>query len=186
MAGVPMLPPTRTGSLAAARISPASEVVVVLPLAPVMAAMAGAETGCQLDFADYFFAEIARLDQLRGIEGDAGADYDQVLAAKGAVAVAAGLDGDSVLEEEQNFFAKLGFGLGVGDSDTGSAGFEEKGGGYAGFAKADYEYAFVFQVHWFYFTIDASKLRALSRELRAIWSLVLPAIPSRYLRSNSS
>ncbi len=61
--------------------------------------------------------------------------------------MAAGFDGDAVFEEEQNFLAEFGFGLGVGDGDARSAGFEEKGRGHAGFAEADYENAFVFQVH---------------------------------------
>ena len=54
--------------------------------------------------------------------GDAGADDDQILLAEGAVAVAAGFDGDAVFEEEENFLAEFGFGLGVGDGDAGATG----------------------------------------------------------------
>ena len=61
--------------------------------------------------------------------------------------MASGFDGDAVFEEEQNLLAQLGFGLRVGNGDAGAAGFQEKGRGHAGFAEADYENAFVFQVH---------------------------------------
>ena len=61
--------------------------------------------------------------------------------------MSARFDGDSVVEQEQDFFAKLGFGLGIGDGDAGSAGFQEESRGHAGLAEADYQYAFVVKIH---------------------------------------
>jgi len=61
--------------------------------------------GRKFDFSDNRLSKAARLRQLRRVEGHAGADYDQVLSVKGAVAVAAGFDGDAMLQQEQDFIA---------------------------------------------------------------------------------
>ena len=112
MAGVPMLPPTSVGSPPAARISPASAVVVVLPLEPVMATIGpGKKSGGEFDFADDRLAVRRAWTSCGRIEGNARADDDQVLFLKGALAVAAGFDGDAVFEEQQNLVAQLASGL---------------------------------------------------------------------------
>ncbi len=80
----------------------------------------------QFHFADDRNTERTRLYQLRNIEGNAGTDHDQVLIAKGALAMLSGLDGDAVIEQQGNFVAKLLLRLGVGDGDLRAALLQEQ------------------------------------------------------------
>ena len=84
------------------RISPAKVVVVVLPFDPVMATIGPGELRRQFDLADDRFAELARLHQRRRINRNTRADHDQVLVAKGTLAVASGLDRDAMIEQSGN------------------------------------------------------------------------------------
>src|SRR5580692_4159764 len=72
--------------------------------------LAPKETRGQFELADDGAAEVARLHQLGRVERNAGTDDDQVLAAEGEQAVAAGLDHDAFVEQRGNVF---GQGLGA-------------------------------------------------------------------------
>ena len=85
----------------------------------------GQELRGEFDFADDGFAERAGLHQRRRVHGNAGADDDQVLSAEGALAMAAGFDGDAMIEQNWDLFAQLVRRLGIGDGDASAALFEE-------------------------------------------------------------
>ncbi len=79
----------------------------------------------EFELADDGAAEVAGLHQLGCVERDAGADDDEVLAAEGEQAVAAGLDVDAFIEQRGNVFGE-GFGAAhVGDGDLRAAGGAE-------------------------------------------------------------
>ena len=100
----------------------------------------------QFHFADHRNAASARLNQLRNIERHAWADHDQVLIAKGALAVLSGLNADAVIEQNRNLLAKLLRRLRVGDGDLGSAFRQKQSAGHAGLAQPDHQHAFVLNV----------------------------------------
>ena len=62
----------------------------------------------KFDFADHRLSQVARLHQLWRIDRHTRTDHDQVLPTKGAVAVATGFDRDPMLQQQQDFIAKLG------------------------------------------------------------------------------
>ena len=101
----------------------------------------------QFDFADDGNAALARLHQLRHVEGHAGADDDQVLIAEGALAMLAGFDPDAVVEQRGNFLAKLLWRLGIGDGDPRAPVRQKQSAGHAGFAQPDHQHAFAFNIH---------------------------------------
>ena len=68
----------------------------------------GQETGRQFDFANHRFAQSTSLNQRRRIHGNAGTDHDQVLSAKCALAMAASLDRDAMIEQEREFPCRVG------------------------------------------------------------------------------
>ena len=78
---------------------------------------AGQKLRRQFNLADHRFAESTRLHQRRRIHRHAGADHDQILSAKRAVAVAAGLNRDAVIEQHRDFVAQFVAALGVGNGD---------------------------------------------------------------------
>ena len=105
------------------------------------------EAGGEFEFADDGAAEAFGLHEFGRVERDAGADDDEVLAAEGEQAVAAGFDVDALFKQGGNVF---GEGLGaadVGDGDLGSAAAQKEGGGQAGFAQSDDENLFAFELH---------------------------------------
>ena len=105
------------------------------------------EAGGQFEFADDGEAEVAHLGQFGCVERNAGADDDQVLAAEGEQAVAAGFDVDALFEQGGNVFGE-GFGAAdVGDGDLGAAAAQKQGRGQAGFTQADDQYLFAFELH---------------------------------------
>jgi hypothetical protein len=123
-------------------------VVVVLPLEPVMATMlAFEEARGEFELADDGQAEGFDLDELRRVERDAGADDDEVLAAEGEQAVAAGFDHDAVFEEGGDFLGQGGGGAHVGDGDLGAAMAQKQGRGETGFAQAYDQNFLAFQLH---------------------------------------
>ena len=101
----------------------------------------------QFEFADDGQAEVARLDQFGRIERHARADDDEVLAAEGEQAVAAGLDVDPLFEEGGNVFRQRLGAAQVGDGDLGAAPAQKQGRGEAGFPQSDDENFFAFEVH---------------------------------------
>ena len=71
-------------------------VVVVLPFEPVMATIVALEKAAgQFQLADDGEAELLSLFDFGGIEWHAGGDDDQILAAEGQEAMAAGLNHDA-------------------------------------------------------------------------------------------
>ena len=149
-----MLPPTRVGNPASSRISPTSVVVVVLPLEPVMARILPLRKRAASSSSPMIGQpEAAHLGQLGSIERNAGADDDEVLAAEGEQAVAAGLDLDALFEQRGNV---LGQGLGaadVGDGDLGAAAAQKQRRGQAGFAQSDDQNLLAFEFHHVYLGI---------------------------------
>ncbi len=115
------------------------------------------EAGGELELADDGAAEVAGLNQFGRVERNAGADDDEVLAAEGKQAVAAGFDVDALIEKGGNVFGK-GFGAAnVGDGNLSSLAAQEEGRGEAGFAESDNENFFAFElehgcrtriIHW--------------------------------------
>ena len=105
------------------------------------------EAGGEFEFADDGQAEVAGLRKLGRVEWDAGADDDEVLAAEGEQAVAAGFDVDALFEEGGNVFGE-GFGAAdVGDGDLGAAAAQKESGSQAGFAQPDDQNFFAFEFH---------------------------------------
>ena len=60
----------------------------------------------QFQLADHRTAEVARLHQFGRIQRHAGADHDQVLAAEGQQAVAAGLHHDALIQQRRNLLGQ--------------------------------------------------------------------------------
>ena len=104
------------------------------------------KTRGQLDFADDGNAHGARLRQLWNVGRHARADHDEVLLAEGALAVAAGFDGDTEIEQGADVGAQVVLGLGVGGGDAGAALLQKLGGGDAGLAQPDHQNALAFYV----------------------------------------
>ena len=99
-------------------ISPASVVVVVLPFDPVMATIGPGRNCAASSISPITVSpKRTRLHQRRRIDRNARADHDQVLSAKGALAVAAGFDRDAMVEQHRDFVAQFVAALGVGDGD---------------------------------------------------------------------
>ena len=101
----------------------------------------------EFELADDGQAEGFDLHQLGRVERNAGADDDEVLAAEGEQAVAAGLDHDAFFEQGGNVF---GEGLGaahVGDGDLGAAVAQKQGRGKAGLAQPHDQNFFAFEIH---------------------------------------
>jgi hypothetical protein len=101
----------------------------------------------QFDFADHRLSQVARLHQLRRIDRHTRAHHDQILPAKGAVAVAAGFDRDPMLQQKQNFIPQLGFRLGIRHRDASAARLQKKRRSHARFAEANHQHAFVIEIH---------------------------------------
>ena len=98
----------------------------------------------QLQLADDRQAEVLHLGQLGGVQRHAGADDNQILAAEGEQAVAAGLDHDAGFDQRGNL---LGQRLGrahVGDGDQSAAPAEKQRRRQTGFAQSDDENFFAF------------------------------------------
>ena len=72
----------------------------------------------QLNLADDCLAQGPGLNQHGRIDGNARAHHDQILPAKGTLAVAAGFDGDAVIEQQRDFCAEAGRSLAVGNRDA--------------------------------------------------------------------
>ena len=105
------------------------------------------EAGGQFEFADDGQAEAFGLHQFGSVERDAGADDDQVLAAEGEQAVAAGLDHDALFKQGGNVFGE-GFGAAhVGDGDLRAVAAQKQCRGQAGFAQSDDQNFFAFEFH---------------------------------------
>ena len=123
-------------------------VVVVLPFEPVMATMFLGRN-CEASSISPITGSPsgAGLHQRRRVHRNAGADHDQVLSAKSALAVSAGFDRDAVIEQDRNFFAQLVLRLGVGDRDLRASRLQKQSRGHAGLAQADDEHAFVVEIH---------------------------------------
>jgi hypothetical protein len=146
--GTPMLPPTSVGRPAASRISPSSVVVVVLPLEPVMASiLALEEARGQFQLADDRQAEALHLRQLGRVQRHAGADDDQVLAAEGEQAVAAGLDHDALFEQRGNLLGQRLGAAHVGDRDLRAAAAQKQRRRQTGFSQSDDQNFFAFEFH---------------------------------------
>ena len=96
--------------------------VVVLPLEPVIGQdLALQKARCQFQFADNGQPEAAHLGQFGRVQGNAGADHDEVLAAKGQQPVTAGLDVDAFFEQRGNVFGQRFGAANVGDRNLGAA-----------------------------------------------------------------
>ena len=61
--------------------------------------------------------------------------------------MAAGFDRDAMLQQEQNFIAKLGFRLRIRHRDASAARLQKKRRGHARFAETDDQHVFVVQIH---------------------------------------
>ena len=87
------------------------------------------------------------LHQFGRVERHAGADHDQVLAAEGEQAVAAGFDHDALFEQRGNVLGQ-GFGAAhVGDRDLRAAAAQKQGRRQPGFAQAHDQNFFAFEFH---------------------------------------
>jgi hypothetical protein len=103
--------------------------------------------GGEFDLADHRFSGSARLHQRGRVHGNTGADYDQVLSAEGALAVAAGFDRDAVIERIGISCGQLIRRLGVGNGNAGAAIFQEQGRSHSRLAQANHQNALVFEIH---------------------------------------
>ena len=92
-------------------------------------------------------AEIAYLHQLRRIERNAGADDDQVLAAKSQQAVAASLDHDALVEQRGNVLRQRVGAAHVRNRHLRALAPEKERRGKAGLAQSDDQYLFAFEFH---------------------------------------
>ncbi len=140
------------------------------------------EAGGKFQFADDGAAEIAGLHEFRCVERHAGADDDDVLAAEGEQAVAAGFDVDALVEEGGNVFGEGFSAADVRDGDLGSLTAQEECGGKAGFAESDDENFFAFELeHGCRTRIIHRGAEGLCRPEEAIPLRCLPAdgIPQR-------
>ena len=125
-----------------------SEVVVVLPLEPVTARILSfEEAGGEFEFADDGAAEVRGLHQFGCFERHAGAHDDEVLAAEGKQAVAAGFDVDAFVEQGGDVFGERFGAADVGDGDLGSPAAQKHGGGEPGFSESDDQNFFAFEFH---------------------------------------
>ena len=104
----------------------------------------------QFDLANDGFAQGAGMLQEGRIHRHPRADHDQVLPLKGALAVPSGFDRYSVVEENWYLIRQLILRLGVGDGHPRSPRLEKQRRGDAGFPQADYQHAFVVEVHDFF------------------------------------
>src|ERR1700722_3694565 len=93
-------------------------------------------------------SQTAGLYQLWRVDRHTRTDHDKILSPEGTFTVAAGLDRDPVLQQQQDFIAKLSFRLRIRHRDPRTPRFEKKCGGHAGLAQANDEYTFVFQFHF--------------------------------------
>ena len=122
--------------------------VVVLPLAPVMATIEpGQKLRRQFDFANDRLSQISRLHQLRRIDRHTRTHHNQVLPAKSAVAMAASFNRDAMLQQEQNFIAQFGFGLRIRHRNPRPTRLQKKRRSHPGLAQANHQHAFVVKIH---------------------------------------
>ena len=146
--GTPMLPPTRVGMPAALRISPTSEVVVVLPLDPVMARVLPLRKRAASSSSPMTGRpKLRTCDQFRRIERDAGADHDQVLAAKRQQAVAAGFDIDAFIEQRGDILGERLCAADIGNRDLGAPPAQKQCRGQAGLSQPDHQYLLALEFH---------------------------------------
>ena len=109
--------------------------------------LAAQEAGGEFEFADDGAAEVAGLHELGCVERNTGADDDEVLAAEGEQAVAAGFDHDALVEQGGNVFGE-GFGAAhIGDGDLRAVAAQKQSGGQPGFAESDDEDFLAFEFH---------------------------------------
>ena len=85
--------------------------------------------------------------QLRLVRRDARADDDKILVAKGALAVAAGLNRYAAIQQRGHFFLQLRFGLGVGNDDLSAVFLQKNSRRHAGAPQPHHQNPFVFQLH---------------------------------------
>jgi hypothetical protein len=117
------------------RISPTSAVVVVLPFEPVMASVLPLRKRAASSSSPMTGRPKAlHLRQLRRIQRHAGADDDQILAAEGQQAVAAGLDHDALSSSAGISLASAGAAH-VGDRNLRAALAQKQRRRQAGFAQ---------------------------------------------------
>ena len=99
----------------------------------------------QFDFTDYRFAQRARLQQRRRIHRNARAHHNQIFLLKRAFPMAAGLNGDSLIEQQRNLIAQILRTLRVRDSHPRPLCLQEQRGRHPRLAEADHQHAFVFE-----------------------------------------
>ncbi len=92
--------------------------------------------------------------------------------------MAAGFDRDPMLQQEQDFIAKFGFGLGVRHRDAGAARLQEQGRGHARLAEAHDEDAFVVEIHEF---ISPRRHRDTEKKQTRLVSTVSPCLRGGFL-----
>ena len=97
-----MLPPTRVGNPPAVKISPVKRSRRSFPVRPGDGHNRPRQKlRRQFNLADHGLAHGPRLHQHRRIHGDPRAHHNQILPAKRALAVPAGLDRDAVIEQRR-------------------------------------------------------------------------------------
>ena len=101
----------------------------------------------QFEFADNWQAEVLDLDQLRRIEGYAGADDDQILSAEGEQAVATGLDHNALFKERGDILGERLGAAHVGNSDLGTFAAQKQGRRQTGFPESHNQNFFAFEIH---------------------------------------
>ena len=107
--------------------------------------MAPEEAGGQLQLADDRQAEALYLLQLGGVQRHAWTDNDQILAAEGQQAVAAGLDHDAGFDQGGNFFGQLIGRAHVGDRHPRAAAAQKQRCRQTGFSQSDNQNFLVFE-----------------------------------------
>ena len=95
----------------------------------------------QLDFSNDRQTQGASPCQLRNIGRNSGTNDNQVLIAKGALAMATGLNRDSPVQQGWDLLMKLLLGARIRDGDARATRLQKECGGHAGLAKADHQHA---------------------------------------------
>jgi len=131
--------------------------------------LADEEARSQFQFSDHGQAKIVHLDELGGIERNAGADDDQVLAPEGEQAVTSRLHHDALVQQRGKIVSERGGAAHVGDSNQRTLAPEEERSGETGFAESDDQYLFAFEFHAHIYPMRDSFYYAY-------WSYISPCI----------
>src|ERR1044071_7937030 len=108
------------------------------------------ETESQLNFADHWDSQRARVLQLRLVRWNARAHHNQVLVTKGTLAVASGLNRNASIQQCRHFALQLCLSLGIGNNNFGAVLLQKNCRRHAGAPQSHHQNPFVLQLHRFF------------------------------------